>query len=181
MDFVKNDSKTFLAENIRCLRKKMTLSQEEFAFKIGLNRGNIASYEKGTAEPKICNLLKIAHFFGVSILDITKRNLQKEAPLHPTDINGNGVNTVGLSQLGAFEKRAEELETVLQSLHCYHCFKMKSLEELPKDMQIMVVNFEKLFEVTQVLLDSHKELMESMKMKCPEYRRSQMDLEVEKK
>ena len=50
--------------NIRYLRKKMNLSQEELANAIGLNRGNIASYESGTAEPKIANLVKMSKLFS---------------------------------------------------------------------------------------------------------------------
>jgi transcriptional regulator with XRE-family HTH domain len=71
-----NLNSNFLPQNLRNLRKRMNLSQEQFAKRIGLNRGNIASYEKGTAEPKICNLLKMANLFGVSILDLTARDLR---------------------------------------------------------------------------------------------------------
>jgi transcriptional regulator with XRE-family HTH domain len=167
MDFVKEDSKIFLANNIRCLRKKLSLSQEELANKIGLNRGNIASYEKGTAEPKICNLLKLANFFKVSLLDLTKRDIQNGLPAQQVN-NGNAVlSTDAVKVLDKFNKNAVELQEVLDSLHCYHCFKMKSIDELPKDMQMIVANFDKLYEVTQVLMDSHKELIGFVKSKCP--------------
>ena len=64
-----------LPQNIRYLRKRQELSQEELALRIGLNRGNIASYENGTAEPKICNLLKLAQTFGIPITDLTQKDL----------------------------------------------------------------------------------------------------------
>ena len=63
MDFQESHSKIYLSGNIRFLRKQKELSQEELAVHIGLNRGNIASYEKGTAEPKFCNLVPMADFF----------------------------------------------------------------------------------------------------------------------
>ena len=69
---------SMLPQNIRYLRKRQELSQEELATQVGLNRGNIASYENGTAEPKICNLLKIAHLFGISIADLTQKELIRE-------------------------------------------------------------------------------------------------------
>ncbi len=169
MDFVNDDSKIFLANNIRCLRKKLSLSQEELGVKIGLNRGNIASYEKGTAEPKICNLLKLSRFFRVSLLDLTKRDLQKT----PYEINTSTAENVtplstdAVEILEKHQKNAVEIQEVLSSLHCYHCYKKKSLDELPKDMQMMVMNFEKLYEVTQVLMDSHQELIGFVKSKCP--------------
>lgn len=64
-----------LSQNIRYLRKRQELSQEELALRVGLNRGNIASYENGTAEPKICNLLKLAQIFGISVTDLTQKDL----------------------------------------------------------------------------------------------------------
>ena len=57
-----------LKSNIRFLRRKMNLSQEELATMIGLNRGNIASYESGTAEPRIANLVKMSKLFSVPFL-----------------------------------------------------------------------------------------------------------------
>lgn len=54
---------TFLALNLRLLRKKFQWSQEEFANRVGLNRGNIASYENGATEPKIYSLLKMSELF----------------------------------------------------------------------------------------------------------------------
>ena len=61
--------------NIRYLRKKMNLSQEELANAIGLNRGNIASYESGTAEPKIANLVKMSKLFSVPLADLTETKI----------------------------------------------------------------------------------------------------------
>lgn len=166
MNLVKNEPRSFLAGNIRFLRKQRNLSQEELANQVGLNRGNIASYEKGTAEPKICNLVKMAGFFNVSLLDLTNRDLQNGTPSPPQN-NGSNLQADALQILQKHDKNAREIQEVLDSLHCYHCFKMKSLEALPKDMQMIVINFEKLYEVTQVLMDAHKELIEFLKSKCP--------------
>ncbi len=168
MDAVKTETSHFLSSNIRALRKRLGLSQEELASKVGgLNRGNIASYEKGTAEPKLCNLLRLAGFFNVSILDLTQRDLSDETAYQQALANGQSTAAAQIvPELEEFVKRAEEIKEVLKGLHCYHCFKMKNLDEQPRDMQIMVVNFEKLFEVTQVLLDSHEELLQLIQQKC---------------
>ena len=90
MDKVNEDynlPQIYLANNIRNLRKRNSWSQEELAGKVGLNRGNIASYEKGTAEPKICNLVKIARCFGVSILELTGFDMTQHVS------NGTSQNT----------------------------------------------------------------------------------------
>ena len=68
---------TFLALNLRLLRKKFQWSQEEFANRVGLNRGNIASYENGSTEPKIYSLLKMSELFQVSIKELVFEDLSK--------------------------------------------------------------------------------------------------------
>lgn len=164
MENVKKSSKMiFLDKNLRFLRKSKNWSQEELANKLGLNRGNIASYEKGTAEPKICNLLKIAHVFGVSILDLTGKNLREEGisfvDYSPT---GGGTAVIELEKLGHYVQQVKELETVIESIHNCHCFKLKQMEELPKDIQAIVTHFEQLYDVTQALMHSHKEILQTL-------------------
>ena len=157
----------FLGHNIRCLRKRLNLSQEELANHLGLNRGNIASYEKGSAEPKICNLFKLANFFKVSLVDLTRRNLQDDTTLNSASTHFNAFSSVEAASLDDYENKAEELQMVMEGLHSYHNYKMKCFESLPKDMQRIVTNYEKLFELTQELMESHKQLLAMAKCKCP--------------
>lgn len=158
MDFVDfNSDPSFLAENIRNLRKHRNWSQEELAKQAGLNRGNIASYEKGTAEPKLCNLLKIAHLFGVSILDLLGSDLKGKAA-----INGKApVPWGGLDQdkWARLMEHAEELERVAEGIYHCHCFKMKNVNMEDKDLRTVSNQFDQLYEATRSLLSSHRELL----------------------
>lgn len=151
----------YLHQNIKYLRKRMNLSQEELAQRVGLNRGNIASYEKGIAEPKLCNLLKLSYIFRVSVRDLTERELSK--------LNGSLIKlqdnfkpTVPIEHLDQHVKQAEELQTVVSSLYNCHCYKVKNIDSNDKDVQVLVSNFEQLYDVTHRLLESHKQLVEFM-------------------
>lgn len=166
MDSQQSNSKIYLSDNIRFLRKQKDLSQEELANKVGLNRGNIASYEKGTAEPKLCNLLSLSKFFEVTLLDLTQRDLQNFGSV-PVSPNGTAISEEEKPMLDEYLTRAGELNEVLDGLNCYHCYKKKSFDDMPKEQQMLVSNFEKLFEVAQVLMDSHKELLAFVQSKCP--------------
>ena len=152
-----------LPQNIRCLRHKLNLSQEELATRIGLNRGNIASYEKGTAEPKICNLLKLSNLFGVSIIDLTQKDLRCEETLTVATNNYQKVTKADRELIVQFFDRAQELNEVFESIYTCHQFKMKSLSDLPKDMQVMMVNFEQLFDAAKSLMHNHQALLEFIK------------------
>ncbi len=163
MDVVNNKQTIFLHRNIRCLRKKLNFSQEELASRIGLNRGNIASYENGTAEPKICNLLKLSNLFRVSIMDLTQKDLSEGKTLETANKTYQKISNKDRELIRQFMQKADEISEVIYSLHTCHQFKAKSLGDLPKDMQIMMINFEQLYDVSQALLRNHQALLDFVK------------------
>lgn len=139
---------TFLDQNIRYLRKRLNISQEELANRIGLNRGNIASYENGSAEPKLCNLLKLAHIFRVTISDLTQKDLTQETAYQEAQ-NGFFIypNNDKQEVMSEYLLRSEELRKVIESLHTCHSFKVKSLDELSKEAKVMHSNFEQMYDL----------------------------------
>lgn len=158
----------FLDRNIRFMRRKLGLSQEELASRIGLNRGNIASYENGTAEPKICNLLKLANLFSVSIVDLTQKDLSQEPDHHKHPFVDPVFIAAHVPFLPHYQQRAHELDAVIKGLHtCYH-FKIKQFEgNVPKDLQIVAMHFEELFGAAQALMNEHQSLLESLQYHLP--------------
>lgn len=150
-----------LPANIRHLRKHLGLSQEDFAKSVGLNRGNIASYENGTAEPKICSLLKIADTLKISIIDLVLKDL--------TDHENFKLATRVFRQRSQRDKSiiekqhdvTSEIETVINSLHTCHQFKVKSMnEDTPRELKAMAHKFEELYEISYKLLENHKVLLD---------------------
>lgn len=55
-----------MESRIKVLRKKLGLTQEEFAKKIGLARNSIANYEIGRREPTNAIITSICREFGVN-------------------------------------------------------------------------------------------------------------------
>ena len=66
---------SYVASNLKFLRKQTGLSQDQFAVRLDLNRGNIASYEKGSAEPSVENIIKFASFFNIDIASFIQKDL----------------------------------------------------------------------------------------------------------
>ncbi|MFM7089504.1 MAG: helix-turn-helix transcriptional regulator, partial [Bacteroidota bacterium] len=114
---------TFLASNLRLLRKKWQWSQEEFAARVGLNRGNIASYENGSTEPKVHSLLKMSELFQVSIKELVFEDLSKFTQ------KDHSLSTTSLPDIEKFLHRARELEAVFKGLHTCCMFKTKQWGE----------------------------------------------------
>lgn len=56
-----------LNENIRILRRKLSLTQDQFSQKLGIKRSLVGAYEEGRAEPRLELLQKMAELFSISV------------------------------------------------------------------------------------------------------------------
>ena len=61
-----------IANRLVELRKKMGLSQEELADKLGISRQAISKWERAEASPDTDNLICLAKIYGVSLDDLLK-------------------------------------------------------------------------------------------------------------
>ena len=162
MDVVnKNYKHYFLPTNIRLLRKQKQWSQEELAKKVGLNRGNIASYEAGTAEPKICNLLKMSQLFGVSLLTLVQTDMSDDTAQAIEQAFTN--SSPFPMEMQKYMSRAQELQRVMEGLNICCRYKVKNMNgNLPKEMQLIALHFEELYDTAQTLLEQHLALLKDM-------------------
>ena len=157
-----------LSVNMRCLRKRMGISQEDLARRVGLNRGNIASYEKGTAEPKLCNLLKLSHLFGVSIHDLTRRDLGCDAAYRKAYTNYLRLNSEEAAALNDFDAEAQELRAVFEGITRCYDFLVRKGTELDPQARMLDGQFTQMRHLTEETLRAHRELLEFVQCRLKE-------------
>lgn len=63
--------------NLKFLRKRKKVSQEEIANSLGLTRSTYSGYENGVAEPNLENLVKFSAYFGISLDKLVTKDLSK--------------------------------------------------------------------------------------------------------
>ncbi len=68
---------SIIANNIKTLRKKAGLTQEQFAEQVGIKRSLVGAYEEARAEPRLQTLTKIAQVLGVSTDSLINEDLSK--------------------------------------------------------------------------------------------------------
>ncbi|MGB3181069.1 MAG: LexA family transcriptional regulator [Cyclobacteriaceae bacterium] len=80
-------------ENIKWLRKKERLTQEQLAEKIGIKRSLLGAYEEGRADPRLNNLLNIAREFDVSVDTLLTKDVSRmsEEQLQAHSSTGAGI------------------------------------------------------------------------------------------
>ncbi|MDB5133172.1 MAG: Helix-turn-helix domain protein [Mucilaginibacter sp.] len=83
-----------IPSNIKFLRKKKGLTQQQFADQIGIKRSLVGAYEEERADPKYDLLKKIALFFDVSIDDFINETINEKWSPKP---KGNPANLRVLS------------------------------------------------------------------------------------
>ena len=86
-----------IASNIRFLRKRDNLSQEEFAERFGVSRQSVAKWENGESLPDIHKCVQIAEYYEIT-LDLLTR-----LPLEEQDVNrstSDGKYIFGMVKVG---------------------------------------------------------------------------------
>jgi transcriptional regulator with XRE-family HTH domain len=71
---------SFVARNLKTLRKLRNLSQEELADALSIPRGRLGSYEEDRAEPPYDLLIKMGDYFHVALDAIIRADLTKTKP-----------------------------------------------------------------------------------------------------
>lgn len=91
-----NNPKKNIAENLRYLRNKSCLSQEEVAERVGVTRQAVAKWERGDSLPDIINCEELAGLFEVSLNDLVRHDSEEEGvPIGPKNKYMFGTVTIG--------------------------------------------------------------------------------------
>ncbi|WP_345952519.1 LexA family transcriptional regulator [Mucilaginibacter sp. PAMB04168] len=80
---------SIISANIKFLRKKKGLTQQQFADEIGIKRSLVGAYEEDRADPKYDLLKKIASYFEISIDDFINETINEKWAPKP---KGNPAN-----------------------------------------------------------------------------------------
>ena len=70
------DKSTYIGDNLKVLRKRNKISQEELSKKLELTRSTYSGYENAAAEPSLDTLVKIADFSSGSVFKKPFGNIQ---------------------------------------------------------------------------------------------------------
>jgi transcriptional regulator with XRE-family HTH domain len=150
----------FVGENIKYFRKKINLSQCDLADKVGLKRGNIASYEKNIAEPKICNLIKLAQFFKIGVSEIVLHNFSEGEEIIFEEINNEPIFVD--TDFKDVVNQSKEYENIINGMKCYHKFQMERITEPSEDVNLLSTEVNRLLSVADCLMKSHKFLIQKI-------------------
>lgn len=106
-----------LAEKLTIQRKKMGMSQEQLADRLGITRQSVSKWEAGSSVPEISKLVAMSELFDVSLDYLLKDYLDEESVKyysenirqsgrHEKDVTGESLK---LEENARLEKKVDEL------------------------------------------------------------------------
>ena len=103
-------SRDNIAANLRYLRDRSGLTQEQVAEQIGVSRQAVAKWEKGESLPDILNCEALADLFDVSLQDLVRHDPEREGmPIPPRNKHIFGVVTLGERGQIVLPKKARDV------------------------------------------------------------------------
>src|SRR3954462_9481470 len=87
---------SIISQNIKYLRKKKGLTQQQFADELGIKRSLVGAYEEERAEPKYDLLKKIALYFDISVDDFINENINDKWVPKPKS-SGDNLRILSIS------------------------------------------------------------------------------------
>jgi len=70
-----------ISQNLKYLRKRSGLTQEQMADKVGIKRSLLGAYEEGRADPRLNNLLRFSEIFGITVDLLIGQDLTQNDPI----------------------------------------------------------------------------------------------------
>ncbi|OIQ27086.1 MAG: hypothetical protein BM555_06245 [Crocinitomix sp. MedPE-SWsnd] len=94
-----------IGDNLKLLRKRKKVSQEEIASDLGLTRSSYSGYENGVAEPNLLTLMKFSEYYNLSLDKLIKRDLAKVTDAEwdkidkgiDADVEGKNVRIIAMT------------------------------------------------------------------------------------
>lgn len=156
----------FIASNLKFLRKRAGWSQAELARQLTLNRGNIASYESGAAEPNICKTLRISKLFNVSPRDLIRHDLSDDELLTEARARFAQDQDAERRRLAQSRKSAAEIEELVRASKTLFEHGYTSIDDPCPETLAAGAHYRQLLALTERLLREHRLLLDDLDCTC---------------
>jgi transcriptional regulator with XRE-family HTH domain len=130
----------FLSSNLRFLRKRRRLSQQQLADDLGVKRSNIAAYETKNVEPRLALINDIAQYFDLSLehlimADLAGANEEELA----TFIGGSA--RLGTDSISEIKEVSDKIKRMLDGFRIFYEFKREMHESAQPGSESDIENF----------------------------------------
>lgn len=165
-----DDKFTVLAHNIRFLRKKSKISQEELANELKIKRSNIAAYEAKNVEPRLRIILEIAKFFNVDITTLIHKRLSEDSKIQPfgalrsvkSENVKQNIQLTDSDKFTEFINKSIEIRKILDGFKAFYSFRKEKLKSGDENAQKLIFDIDNFIQLMEHLLSYNKTVIKAL-------------------
>ena len=130
----------FLSSNLRFLRKRRKLSQQQLADDLGVKRSNIAAYETKNVEPRLALINDISRYFDIPLEHLVTTDL---AAVQPSEFQliANGGSALTVDSVSEIKEVSNKIQRMLDGFRIFYEFKREMNESTHPGSESDIENF----------------------------------------
>ncbi|MBT8231710.1 MAG: helix-turn-helix transcriptional regulator [Saprospiraceae bacterium] len=166
-----SEKQTLLSKNIKFLRKRKGLNQEQLASALNIKRSNIAAYEAKNVEPRLRIILEMAKLFDVDLQTFLLQEITNEMPIKSLDSfkseSSSGVIDTTLNKnvsLKEFVEKSMKIKKILDGLKSFYQFRKDRIIEKTPEQENVLADIENFIMLMEHLLSHNENLVKSLEI-----------------
>lgn len=144
-----------LSKNLRFLRRRNGLSQQELAARIGVLRSTLAAYESKNVEPRLDTLVQIALIFGIDLHELILADQEERQ-------HAKAVQNSGTASKQELINKFNRLQSLLENQKQMMEMKWKESAQISTELQRAVAEMDNFVLLTDQFSHLSKELLNGL-------------------
>ena len=130
----------FLSSNLRFLRKRRKLSQQQLADDLGVKRSNIAAYETKNVEPRLALINDIARYFAIPLEHLIMTDLAATGP-DEFQLLTRGGGALTADSVTEIKEVSNKIQRMLDGFRIFYEFKKEMNDAAHPGSESDIENF----------------------------------------
>ena len=130
----------FLSSNLRFLRKRRKLSQQQLADDLGVKRSNIAAYETKNVEPRLSLINDMAQYFDLPLEHLVMTDIASIDDAQLDTLLG-GSKGLSADSINEIKEVSDKIKRMLDGFRIFYEFKREMNEAAQPGSESDIENF----------------------------------------
>lgn len=157
-----------LSYNIRLLRKKSGMSQEELANRLNIKRSNIAAYESKNVEPRLKIILEMARLFNISVKALIESRISDSLDfpsfekVMTSSKDDNSFDLKDNEDVNVFINKSEKIRKVLEGFKAFYTFKKNAIVVDSPEKEKLTFDIDNFIQLMEHLLSYNESVIKAI-------------------
>ncbi len=158
-----------LSQNVKFLRKKHSMSQEDLATRLNIKRSNVAAYESKNVEPRLRIVLEIARIFNISIDALVSQRLSENdnyESFSNNSVTAPAENELNIDkdsdQMQSFIQKSIKIRKILEGFKAFYTMKKNNIKDMTDDKERVIFDIDNFVNLMEHLLSYNEKVIKAI-------------------